>query len=214
MRHALDSTRADYLQKPEIMAEKILYFWLEPLRSRGWQERLLLIEIIDDQIKKACNSPDIYRRVSQTFTAILLEKLSATITCVDQAYVHLNSANVQHRQLALAWLLLNRPHSPLLYRQGAPDPIEEKRSATRLPVNLPGLISTNDKRYEGKLLDISRSGAKINIEHNAVDCGERVDIDISMLGRAAATVVWIASTSVGLAFIDNRFSSLAVCPWK
>jgi len=210
MRLALDCIRIDNLQNPEIMAEKILCFWLEPLKNRCWQERLSLIEIIDDQIKKACISPEIYRRVSQNFTAILLEKLSATITCVDQAYVHLNSANVQHRQVALAWLLLNRPHSPLLFRQTAPDPIEEKRSATRLPVNLPGLITTNDNRYKGQLLDISRSGAKIKVEHNAVDRGEIVDVEISMLGRVAATVVWIASSSIGLAFIDSRFSSLAV----
>jgi len=210
MRLALDSISIDYLQKPEIMAEKILYFWLEPLMNRGWQERLILIEIIDDQIKKACKSHEIYQKVSQNFTAILLEKMSAAITCVDQAYVHLNSANVQHRQLALAWLLLNQPHSPLLYRQGAPDLIEEKRSATRLPVNLPGLITTNDNRYEGELLDISRSGAKVKIDYSGVVRGEKVCIDIYRLGEVAATVVWIASTAIGLTFIDSRFSSLAV----
>lgn len=210
MRTALNDENRGKQQQPEQLAEEILHFWLDPLDRRDWPERLSLIERIDEEIREVCRSPEIYRRVSQTFTAMLLERLSnVAFTCEHQAYVYLNSANVLHRQAALAWLVLNQPNTPLLCRQGAPHPFEEKRAETRLAVNLPGVITTNDNRFEGQLVDISRGGARMKVESTTIACGDRVDVVVSLLGQVAATVVWIASTCVGLAFVDSQFPILA-----
>jgi hypothetical protein len=187
-------------------------FWLLSLSRLDWRERLELLEKIDEEIRVVCHFEDIHRQVSQKFTAKMIEGLKGGgITCLEQAYIYLNSAVEVHRNAARAWLVLKRPNSPLLAAQassqGRPD--GEKRAAVRHTVNLPTTIAVNDNHFSGSLVDISLSGAKVAISSNLVK-GAIVEVDVPFLGRVAASVVWVAASFVGLAFASQQITALSL----
>ncbi|MBF0562253.1 MAG: PilZ domain-containing protein [Alphaproteobacteria bacterium] len=185
--------------------EDLVSFWQGPFCKQNWDGRLDLVEMIDKEILAMCGPGDLHQQISGEFTAALIERLADdTVCCLPQAYVYLNSAKRAHQHASLVWMVVNNPDSAVLqaYIKGQPVLDAEKRNGTRHEVDLPSVVAANDNKFEGHLVDISRSGAKIVAKTNLLK-GDKVDVVVPMLGRVAATVMWVATSSVGLAFLGG-----------
>ena len=185
-------------------AEELARFWLLPLTKLSWPERLEVLEKIDDEIGAIFTTPESHRKTSREFTARMVRDLGVgTVTCVEQAYVYLNSADDVHVNAARMWLVLNRPNSGILAASSAAQGGSDQRVAPRHEVDLPTVIAHNDNRISGKLVDVSVTGARIAVTSSLVK-GTLVEIEVPHLGRVAACVMWVAASFVGLAFATQN----------
>jgi len=198
----------------DIVARKMVNFWLEPFRSRGWDERLELLEEIDHEIRSQCGTEDAYHRLSERFTSLLIDRLGAEpIRSRAQAYGYLNSSSALYRQSAFAWLILNGTDTmapPTAPPTAPPPPVApgtDKRTAVRHSVDLTGVISVNDNEFDGKLVDISKTGAKV-ATLGQIPQGTRVSVQVPTLGRINAVVVWASATFIGLMFVSPQAGAI------
>ena len=194
----------------EIIAQDLADFWHDPIARRAWQQRLELIEKIDEEIKFFAATESIHRHVSTQFTSLLIERLTEpTVTCLPQVYIYLNSANLLHRQAAWAWLVLHDTNNPMLQALSTDNKAlgSEKRTETRHELDLFSTLAVNDNQFQGRLIDISKNGAKMAVTAD-LPKGTRVEMVVPLLGRVAAVVVWAAATAIGLAFIGPQAGML------
>jgi hypothetical protein len=191
---------------PTVVSD-LLGLWLPTFAKLGWKQRLELLEQIDTQLAEDIADLEECRRVSELFTSELLRNIPLElVNSKEQAFIYLNSETDGHRQAARVWFVLNRVHCNLFDDEtrghGA-----DKRSNTRYSVDIPGLIADNDSFAMGHLVDISATGAKVEL-YSALPSGTQVMLDIPFLGRVAAMVVWVAAAFVGLSFVTDQLATV------
>lgn len=194
------------LAQPEAdqAAKELADFWFAPFRTREWEERLDLLEKIDEEIRNQCETEDIYHYLSGLFTTLLIERLGTEpIRSRAQAYGYLNASRGAYRQPAIAWLVMNDPDSPVLQTEEKTGAVggAEKRTAVRHAVELSGIIAVNDNEFDGKVVDISKTGARVATSAE-IPRGTRVRVRVPMLGQVTAVVAWASATFIGLTFIS------------
>lgn len=178
--------------------------WAAAFAGLGWPARLELLEQIDLQLQMRYKEAAVYQEISRAFTAHLIAQLPVSrVECIEQAYFFLNSARIADRQAAQVWLIINKFDRNVVGSEmsSRPQPGAEKRTARRIAVDMPGFIAANNLSIEAKVVDVSRGGARVAIARTLAK-GTRVVLDLPMLGRVAAYVVWVASSFVGLAFVS------------
>lgn len=186
----------------------LLRFWLPSFKKMDWTERLGLLEQIDIQLGRDFAEGAAYRRISHLFTAEILRKIPVgTIQSREQAYFMLNSADDGHREAARVWFILNRIR---VDEQESRESVTsfgtvEHRATPRHTVKLPGILALGEASRHARLVDISVGGARLEITE-AMPAGSRVVLELPMLGRVAALVVWAATGVAGLSFSTEQAS--------
>lgn len=186
----------------------LLHFWLPSFKKMDWKERLGLLEQIDIQLGRDFAEGAVYRRISHLFTAEILRKIPAgTIQCREHAYFLLNSADDQHREAARVWFILNRIQvADQEEREGSNSSGHaEHRATPRHAARLSGTVALGDACCQTRLVDISAGGARLEIS-DPIPAGARVVLELPLLGRVAALVVWATTGVAGLAFLGEQVS--------
>lgn len=200
---ALTKKRED--MNETLAVDKVLSSWLLPLLNRSWPERLALIEEIDSKIQSDFESAEFCQSVSRKFTAKIIDRLlPGNVICKEQAFIYLNSSNPIHRQAGHLWLLIHEPTYAgfIASNQGTLPRDAERRHAARHDIDLAGTLATGGLALEAKMVDVSTTGARLQIDHPP-QAGSLVFFDVPFLGRMAASVVWVAATFIGLAFVAD-----------
>jgi len=192
------------------MSDELVSTWILSFSRMNWAERLELLEQVDEQIHFRVEDQEMSRSISQLFTAKLIERMrGGVVSCLDQAYVYLNSADHIHHEAARVWMVLSQTghfaSAQDMASKGVPG--SEKRTNQRLEVNLDGVMAANDNSYTVKLIDVSSGGAKVSVPQS-LPKGTQVYLDVPLLGRVAACVVWVAATFVGLSFVTQQVPGL------
>ncbi|CAK0774668.1 putative PilZ domain-containing protein [Azospirillaceae bacterium] len=188
----------------EKIIEDMLSSWKGEFHNMDWSRRLSFLEQIDENIEFSIRRDGLSRELSQKFTRSLIEEVkSSRLICREQAYVYLNSQDETHRQTAQMWLVLNERRQSSREKN---TPIvrvvtgKEKRTAPRQEINLPGLIASNDDHSQSaRLLDVSMGGARVATK-GGPKVGSTITLHVPLFEPIAASVVWLATTSVGLSF--------------
>ncbi len=192
------------ISRSNAQVEAMLESWQPEFQQLGWKDRLSLLEQIDEYVQIRASRET--TSLSQTFTSELIDRLKAeTVDCREQVYIYLNSKSDMHRQIARVWLTVRDPENPIV--MSAPlkknSKESEKRVAVRHAVELPSVVVANDHDVTGTLKDVSFSGARITL--NSVQrLGSSVMLHLPLLRPIAASVVWVASSSIGVAFVSHQ----------
>ncbi|MTJ81465.1 MAG: hypothetical protein F8N37_10650 [Telmatospirillum sp.] len=197
---------------PAKVVHDLVHFFTPSFLQSGWNERLILLEQIDAQIANDFDDDIICRQISQSFTFEIIKRIKFDVViCKEQAYILLNSNDERHRQAARAWFIINQVPCALLDedRATASPPGADLRLAPRHFVDLRGMIASNDCLSSVRLIDISATGARITVDSPPA-AGTRIILDIPLLGRVAAMVVWVATSLVGLSFLFETINTAAI----
>jgi hypothetical protein len=197
---------------PAKVVQDLVYFFLPYFMKASWRERLNLLENIDAQISHDFVKEELCRRISQNFTFEIIKRLAIdVVTCKEQAFILLNSSNVRHHEAARAWFVINQVPCAILEESPLSSPAggQEHRHARRHSVQLSGLIAANDVVSPGQVVDISATGAKVTIAAPP-PTGTHVVLDIPLLGRVAALVVWVTASMAGVSFLIDQ-ANQATC---
>jgi hypothetical protein len=184
---------------------ELISLWKRPFARLDWTGRIALLEDIDEEIRVLTPISMSATEISSALTQGLIDELQlGPVTCLEQAYIYLNSADRQHRESGRIWLILNGREKALFDSLDPTDMVgSEKRKASRFRVDLETMISTGDIHAGVKLVDVSSSGAKLSMEH-PLPPGTRIDLEVPFLGRIAACVVWVTAAFVGLSFVADH----------
>jgi hypothetical protein len=194
----------------ENVRQDLMSLWKAPFSRLDWAGRFTLLEEIDEEISTLTPASMSAQEISSALTEGLINELQpTTVTCLEQAYIYLNSADRQHRDSARLWLILNGRETTLSEGLDPDAAGVEKRKANRFRVDLDSMVSANDLQADAKLIDVSVTGAKLSLAH-PLPLGTRVDLEVPFLGRIAACVVWATAAFVGLSFVvDHAMPLLA-----
>jgi len=207
---------------PNRIIEQMLVSWEAHFQRFGWSERLALLEQLDEYIEIGAWHGGPSLELSQRMTGALIETLpSSVVSCREQAYIYLNSDKEIHREVARVWLALKDPGNGLLSLQPMSSMVRgqkrailqqgtgcDKRTTIRHLVNVPSFIAANDQAVEGKLVDVSKGGARVAVTR-APNRGAPVVLHIPLMEPIAASVVWLAATHIGLSFLNT--APMATC---
>ena len=190
----------------DVTLSKMVSSWEDAFKSLGWQDRLSLLEQLDENIEIGMYDEGHGQAISQRFTKELILRLKAgALVCREQAYVYLNSEDDVHREAARVWLAVREPNNRLLHKGWRRRIIAsaDKRTSIRHDIDLPGLIACNDHGLPVRLKDISAGGARVMVEES-ITLGTRVVLHVPLVEPVAASVAWLATTAVGLSFIAHQ----------
>jgi len=195
-------------RQPEItpFVMDLLSTWLPIFIPLNWKERVELLRQIRAQLSAYIGDDHKCRRISQLFTLEILKRIVVgPLDCEDQASMFLYSGDIRHRQAARAWFVLNRDLSDMVDVPSGKASFmgTERRSTRRYCVKLPIFITAKDAYFMGNLFDITTTGAQLEVDLPP-PVGTKVSLEIPLLGRLAALVVWATATFVGLSFVKDR----------
>jgi hypothetical protein len=184
------------------VAAELLKRWATTFTQLTWKRRLALLEQIEAQLFDDFSDEVTCQQVSQKFTSQVLQRIPIeAVVSKEQASILLNSDDERNRQAARAWLVLHRASSDLA-DDGSSGQASNKRLATRYNVNLPGIIADDETFAMGQLIDISATGARVEV-YSTPPASRQVFVEFPLIGRVMATAMWVASQFVGLSFATD-----------
>ncbi len=91
---------------------------------------------------------------------------------------------------------------------GMAKPYQERRSLRRTAIDLPAALYYEGASIGCTVLNLSSTGAKIQIHGPLEKKGDKIVVDIEGFEDVAATIIWLSNGCLGVAF-DHRSQEIA-----